>query len=204
MPFPTRLLDEEEDVVADLRPHWSLLSRPLLLTLAVVGGAIAAFAVPAVPALVLEALLAALAASLLWLAARYARWATTSFVVTTERLVLRRGIFGRHGREILLSRVNDLAFDQSLWQRLLGCGTIVVESGGEHGQEVVPRVPRPAAVQRLVGAEIERSRRAGLPGAGGRPLSIPEQIEKLDELCRRGIISRAELDTKRAQLLDRW
>lgn len=206
MPIPARELSDGEDVVADLRPHWSFLALPLGLTLAAVVAALGAFAASSVPGGVLVALLVVLVASLAWLAGRYARWATTSFVVTTNRLVLRRGVLGRHGREIPMDRVNDVAFDQTLGERLLGCGRLVVESAGERGQEVVPRVPGPAAVQRLVYAQMEGSRRrGGGPGAGSVPaMSIPEQLEKLDELCRRGIISRDELDAKRAQLLDRW
>lgn len=207
MPIPARELSDGEDVVADLRPHWSFMAGPLCLTVLAVAGALGAFAGSSVPSPILVALLALLVVSVVWLGARYARWATTSFVVTTDRLVLRRGVLGRHGREIPVDRVNDVAFDQTLGERLVGCGRLVVESAGERGQEVVPRVPAPAAVQRLVYAQIERSRRRG-GGSGGTgavaAMSIPEQLEKLDELCRRGIISRAELDAKRAQLLERW
>jgi len=39
--------------------------------------------------------------------------------------------------------------------------------------------------------------------AGRRELSVPEQLEKLDELRQRGVISQSEFDTKKAQLLDR-
>ena len=39
--------------------------------------------------------------------------------------------------------------------------------------------------------------------AGRRELSLPEQLEKLDELRQRGVISQAEFDAKKAQLLDR-
>ena len=39
--------------------------------------------------------------------------------------------------------------------------------------------------------------------AGRRELSIPEQIEKLDELRQRGVITREEFEAKKAQLLDR-
>ena len=51
---------------------------------------------------------------------------------------------------------------------------------------------------------IERLRSATpRPPARHRELSVPEQIEKLDELRQRGVITEAEFDTKKAQLLDR-
>ena len=39
--------------------------------------------------------------------------------------------------------------------------------------------------------------------AGRRELSVPQQLEKLDELRQRGVISQAEFDAKKSQLLDR-
>ncbi len=206
MPYPIRLLDEGEDVVVDLRPHWSFLAGPLAFTLAAMAGALAGFVLPAVPGWGLEALGVVVLAGVAWVAARYARWATTSFVVTNERVICSRGVLVRQGREIPLSRVADLSYRQTPGERLVGCGTITIESGGERGQAVMARVPRPAAVQRLISTQVERSRRAGAGPTPGHPdfLSIADQIERLDDLCRRGIISRAELDAKRAELLQRW
>ncbi|MGH9059764.1 MAG: PH domain-containing protein, partial [Acidimicrobiales bacterium] len=175
------------------------------LTVVVVAAAIAAFVVSTLPVAVLYVLLGLLALALIWLGVRYLGWATTSLVVTTERVVMRRGMLRRRGREILLDRVNDLTYDQTLGQRMVGSGRLVIESGGERGQEVVTHVARPAAVQRLVSAQMVRARRVGAGvAAGPRPASIPEQLEQLDDLCRRGIISRRELSAKRAQLLERW
>ena len=49
---------------------------------------------------------------LLWLAGRYIKWVTTSFVVTTERLILRKGVLRRSVREILLDRLTDITNNQ--------------------------------------------------------------------------------------------
>lgn len=202
---PTRLLGDGEELVAEIRPHWSFMLRPLVVTMLAVAAAIAAFVISAVPHLVLDVLVAAILASLAWLVARYARWTTTTFVITTQRLVLRSGLLARSGREILLRRVSDLSYRQSLLERMLGCGSLVIESGGEHGQEAVPRVPRPREVQRLVNDQVVRSYQVGYgPPARSAELSIAEQIEKLHELCGRGLITTAEFQVKRAQLLERW
>jgi predicted Zn-dependent peptidase len=80
----------------------------------------------------------------------------------------------------------------------------MIESAGERGQETFPDLPRPARVQNAVYQEIERFRERQADRAAGRPaLSIPEQLEKLDELRQRGVISQAEFDAKKTQLLDR-
>ncbi len=194
--------------MAEVRPHWSFMLGPMAMTVLLVALAIAGFAIPAVPAWVVDVLLGAIGVSLLWLLGRYVRWSTTTFVITTQRLVLRSGFLARRGREILLRRLNDLSYRQSILERMLGCGSLVIESGGEHGQELVPRLPRPYEVQRLINDQVARSYQgyqAGTapPGRSG-DLSIPEQIEKLDELCRRGLITESEFQVKRAQLLERW
>src|SRR5205823_5211660 len=142
--------------------------------------------------------------ALLWFLKRYAVWATTSFVVTTDRLISRSGVLAKHGREIPLERVNDISFNQGLFERMIGAGDLMIESGGERGQETFPDIPRPSRVQNVIYREIERSKaRDADRMAGRRELSVPEQLEKLDELRQRGVLSQAEFEAKKAQLLDR-
>ena len=201
MPFPRKLLNEGEDVVLDLHPHWRFFSGPVT---AVVATTAAAVALRHVGDALLVALVAASVICLLWVAARYARWATTNFVVTTDRLVFRHGILSKRGKEIPLSRVNDIAVDQSLLERLIGAGDVTIESGGERGQQVFPDMPRPLAVQNAIYREMERARdRDAARAVGARALSIPEQIERLDELRQRGVITQSEFDAKKTQLLER-
>ncbi|MGH9128236.1 MAG: PH domain-containing protein [Acidimicrobiales bacterium] len=205
MAYPKRLLSEGEDLVAEIRPHWSFMLGPMVVVVVAVAAAIASFVIAAVPSVVVYILLGAVVVSIAWLGGRYARWSTTNFVVTSERLVLRSGVLARRGREILLRRVNDLSYRQSILERILGCGSLVIESGGERGAEAVPRLARPFEVQRLINDQVKRQYASSAGSRAHRPeLSIPEQLEKLDELCRRGIITTAELTVKRAQLLERW
>jgi len=46
-----------------------------------------------------------------------------------------------------LSRINDVHFEHGIIDRMLRCGTLVVESAGERGQLVLKDVPRVEAVQ---------------------------------------------------------
>jgi uncharacterized membrane protein YdbT with pleckstrin-like domain len=201
VPFPRKLLNEGEDVVLDLHPHWWFFSGPVA---AVVVATVAAFALRRVSDILLVALVALSLLALLWVGVRYARWASTNFVVTTDRLVFREGVLAKRGKEIPLDRLNDIAVDQTLFERLIGAGDVTIESGGERGQQVFSEMPRPFAVQNAIYREIERAAdREAARAAGPRPLSIPEQIDKLDELRRRGVITRAEFDAKKTQLLER-
>ena len=201
MPFPRKLLNEGEDVVVDLHPHWWFFSGPV----AAVAMALAAAAVLRdVSDLLLVVLLAVAGACLLWVVGRYARWATTNFVVTTDRLIFREGVLAKRGKEMPLERLNDVAVHQTLFERVIGAGDVTIESGGERGQQVFSDIRKPFLVQNLIYREIERARdRGAARAAAQRALSIPEQIEKLDDLRRRGVISQAEFDAKKTQLLER-
>jgi uncharacterized membrane protein YdbT with pleckstrin-like domain len=203
MAFPRKLLNEGEDIVAELRPHWWVFAKPaatvvLLFVLATVA------AIADVPSVLSLILAGAGLVALVWLGVRYLRWATTVFVITTDRLVVRSGVLAKHGKEIPLERLNDISVSQTFFERLIKAGDVVLESGGERGQEVVSNIARPFEVQNVIYSEIERAQaRSAGAAAGHRELSVPEQIEKLAELRERGVLSQAEFDAKKAQLLDR-
>jgi uncharacterized membrane protein YdbT with pleckstrin-like domain len=100
--------------------------------------------------------------------------------------------------------VNDIATNQSLFNRIIGAGDVMIESGGERGQETIGELPKPFRVQNEIYKAIEEAGvRTADRAAGQRALTVPEQIEKLDELRQRGVISQAEFDVKKSQLLER-
>ena len=202
MPFPRKFLNDGEDVVLDLHPHWWFFVKPTAtFVLLLVGAGFAAstdvhylYLVPLGLALL----------NLIWLGWRYLTWVTNNFVLTTDRLIDRKGVLAKHVREIPLERINDLSINQSFFERLIGAGDVMVESAGERGQEPFADLPKPQSVQNAIYAEMERSQtRSSQRAAAPAQLSVPEQIEKLDELRQRGVISQAEFDAKKAQLLDR-
>ena len=203
MPFPRKLLNEGEDMILDLRPHWWVFVKPGLSVV-----------VAAVLVLVVAdridheaptyAAVAVLVLALAWVVVRYLKWATTNFVVTTDRLIHRAGVLGKSGREIPLERLNDIAVNQTLFERIIGAGDLMIESGGERGQQHFTDVRRPFVVQNTIYREIERAQARDIRRLQAeREPSIPEQLEKLDELRRRGVITQAEFEVKKTQLLDR-
>jgi uncharacterized membrane protein YdbT with pleckstrin-like domain len=152
VPFPRRLLNENEVVILDLRPHWWVLVGSAVLLAISLGLAIAVSV--AVSGVAHDPLLIASLLLVLFVLARfvrrYARWATTNMVLTSERLILRAGVFAKSGREIPLERVNDLTYRQGFFERVIGAGDLLVESGGERGQQVLRMVPNPMRVQQAI------------------------------------------------------
>jgi membrane protein YdbS with pleckstrin-like domain len=136
---------DDEQLVLRLHPHWKVLVRPVLLAVIVIAAALVLVAViPSGKAAAAERLAVAAVAILalmLWLAVPVLRWRTTTYELTTRRLRVRDGIVTRHGRDIPLARINDVSFEQGPLDRLLGCGRLVVESAGEHGQIRLTEIP---------------------------------------------------------------
>ena len=204
MPLPRKFLDDDEDVLLDLHPHWWMLLKPIVAVVVALVAAVLVRDVGLPGRWPMVGLLALAGIFLLSLLRTYANWATTNFVVTTDRIVYRTGVLAKHSREIPLERVNDIACSQSVFERVIGSGDLLIESGGERGQQVITDIARPFRVQNEIYRAMEdaAAHDAGRV-AGQRMLTIPEQIEKLDELRQRGVISQAEFDVKKSQLLDR-
>ena len=153
-PFPTRLLGDDEEVVLDLHPHWKRILVPALLVPVVVG--LATYLVFLVPDGSLHTplrwaiLVVAVLVLLRWSLWPFLKWLTTRYVLTNRRVVIRSGVLSRSGRDIPLTRVNDVSFRHSVVDRMLRCGTLTIESAGEQGQVVLPEVPDVESVQRQV------------------------------------------------------
>jgi uncharacterized membrane protein YdbT with pleckstrin-like domain len=167
MGFPERLLASDEEVVLHLHPHWKKLILPIVVFLLVAGAAGFAAATVTIPGLQIAIVVVA-AALIVWFTIRPAIvWAATHFVVTTHRVLLREGVLSRSGRDVPLARINDVSFEHSLFERMLGCGTLVVESAGERGQLVLEDIPRVEYVQSTLYQLVEddSDRRAAPRGA---------------------------------------
>ncbi|UOY01196.1 PH domain-containing protein [Blastococcus sp. PRF04-17] len=159
MPYPDKLLADDEEVVAHLHPHWLTVFWPVVRFLLIVGGASFGTAlIPAGPQQgLLRMLVLAIAVVLLFFTVLipWLRWRTTHYVVTTHRLLFRQGILARSGRDIALSRITDVSFRQSLWERMIRSGTLAIESAGDSGATVLRQIPDSDRVQQLLNHMVE-------------------------------------------------
>ncbi len=217
MAFPKNLLNNNEELVLDLRPHWHYFfpSAPALLATVVVSLlAVFGWSPKATLGTVVGAVCGiAVLVTLGWFGWTYAKWTTTNFVLTTDRIVTRRGVFSKEGVEIPLERVNTVFFRQSFFERILGAGDLAIESAGERGTESFTDIRKPSIVQKEIYVQMEANenrkfdRMRPEPAAPMDPTqiqgSIPEQIDKLSELHQRGVLSDTEFSRKKAELLDR-
>ena len=144
-------LTEGEHLVLQLHPHWKTLLRPVLILIIVVAAALTLLIIltshsnTGIARLAVGAI--AIVAIMIWFVVPLLRWRTTSYELTNRRLRLRSGILSRSGRDFPLIRISDVSFSHGLIDRLFGCGRLVVESAGEHGQLVLNEIPKVERVQ---------------------------------------------------------
>ena len=159
MGYPKKLLNPDEDIVFDLHPHWKALVVPTLLAPVIVF--VATFGAGKIPEgdnqskLRLAVALLAVVAFVWLVLAPYLTWYTTHFVVTTRRVLMREGLIARKGRDIPIFRINDVTFEHTVLERILGAGTLIVESAGERGQVTLSDIPHVEDVQRQIYSLID-------------------------------------------------
>jgi uncharacterized membrane protein YdbT with pleckstrin-like domain len=209
MPYPRHLINEGETVALDLHPHWWYFSKHILtgipLFLALIGVLTLSGSVQAVAGWA-WAILAVIWA--VWLAIKYVQWQYTHFVVTDDRVIFRTGMLSKHGVEIPLERINNINFDQRIFERMIGAGDLDIESAGREGQSHFEDVRHPDGVQQEIYRQMEVNAKETAswstpqtPAGGGA--NIPEQIEQLAALRDKGHITAEEFETKKAALLER-
>ena len=219
MPYPKKLLNEGEEVALDLRPHWWYFAKQILTGIPLFIIVILIFAElsksPRKYTLLFWAVIAVAWAA--WLVHRYSKWNFTHFVVTTDRVIYRSGVLSKHGVEIPMERINNINFHQGIFERIIGAGDLDIESAGKDGQSHFDDIWHPDAVQQELYRMMEANARkraswsapqaAPVPAPAHAPTApapgVPEQLAQLAELRDKGVITAAEFETKKAQLLER-
>lgn len=207
MGFPENVLAKDERVERGLHPHWLTVVVPTILGLLLAGACIAvAFVTPddetgnriqwiAVAVLVVIAVPAVVVP--------YLRWRTTHYVITSHRVMVRRGILTKNGKDITLSKITDVSFQQTVLDRLIRSGSLHIESAGDSPDENLANIPRSNEVQQLINrlideddlrrrshgrfvpdAEADGAARAST-GADDETTAVPQQRPELAEERRR-------------------
>jgi len=167
MAFPEKLLAKDEEVVEHLHPHWITLVPAIggfIVVCALLGAGIGF-----VDNKIARIIFAVLALVLItwWTVVPLIRWRSTHYVITSHRVLIRRGVLNHTGRDITLARISDVSYVQTIWDRIVRAGSITIESASENGQETLVDVPHADDVQqtlnRLVEEDSVRRSRQGPP-----------------------------------------
>ncbi|RZS33862.1 PH (Pleckstrin Homology) domain-containing protein [Herbihabitans rhizosphaerae] len=174
MAYPDDLLSEGETVVLHKHPHWKMLLVPfvvLIVTLAI-GiwlGILVQDAESPWNNIGLIAIGVVGLGLIVWLfLIPFVRWRTTHFIVTTDRVMAREGVINRTGIDIPLSRISSVRFEHGLIDRIVGCGTLIIESSSQEPLEF-DDIPKVEKVHTLIYREVNDNpnddfHRQGAPG----------------------------------------
>ena len=177
--LPRKFLNQDEELLAELRPHWIFLFGPLFTSL----GTWAVIAVILIlwhsapgwtnyPFLILALIPG------LWLLGRYVRWRSYIIALTSTRILVRQGIFGRDTVQLRLQRIVEVNLRQAFIERILQCGSLLIDVQGEDNTLTLEYVRKPAVVQRVINSQINE-----IVGGGERE-PIPEDMLPFDQRSR--------------------
>jgi len=217
MAYPRELLADHEELVLDLHPHWMYMFKHIAALVASILLGIVAIVVMGPDGLgtaarYLSAFL--ILVSLVWFVSRIIKWVTTQLILTTDRLIYRSGVFAKSGIEFPLERINTVFFGQSVLERILGGGDLRIETASQDGAQQFNSIKKPEAVQNEIYRQMEANQsrnikqivdagshaHASAPPAGP---SIPDQITQLSQMRDQGVLTEAEFQAKKADLLAR-
>jgi len=179
MALPRKFLNEDEELLAELHPHWIFLFGPLFSSIGVWAAIIVILIIWNNPPgwtsypIIILALIPGL-----WLLGRYIRWRSYDVALTSTRILVRQGIMGRDTLQLRLQRITEVNLRQTLIERILGTGSLVIDVQGEDDSMTLEYMRKPAIVQRVINSQINE-----IVG-GGRRESVPHDMLPYDQ--RRG------------------
>jgi uncharacterized membrane protein YdbT with pleckstrin-like domain len=128
-------------------------------------------------------------------------WYNRQYIVTNRRVIQTAGVFSKDVVDSSLEKVNDVKLSQSFWGRMFDYGDIEILTASEVGANVFRSIGGPIEFKT---AMLNAKEKLGYDELGVRPQieeDVPTLISKLDGLRKQGIISEAEFQQKKAELL---
>jgi uncharacterized membrane protein YdbT with pleckstrin-like domain len=195
------LLGQNERILLATRQHWFVLFSnivlEIILTLVLIVGVIALTTVLPLAALGFVLVLVPLGGMLRDILV----WSNREYIVTNRRVIQISGVFSKDVVDSSLEKVNDVKMSQSFLGRTFDYGDIEILTASETGDNLFKRIGNPIKFKT---AMLNAKEKMGYEGTGTqaqRADDIPAQIAKLDELRKQGIVTEAEFQTKKKELL---
>ena len=182
------LLAGDEKVVFTAHSHWKNIAGAVLVTIATVAAAVFTLIelLPDPQDEAWQRWTVAIVATLvvlvfgLW---PFLGWISSTDTLTTRRLISRRGVLSREGKDLPIDRVHSVSYRRSLLDRMLGCGTLVVQTAGENSDVELYDV---AHIERRILQIQEIILRADIPAEGTAPQGDDSPRRQGDDTVQQG------------------
>ena len=198
------LLGENEKILLQTHQHWFVLFGKIflelvLIVLIAVGSLIgsATFDPRAIYGLILVVV------PLIGMLSDILVWRNKAYIVTNHRVIQTAGVFSKDVVDSSLEKVNDVKLSQSFLGRMFGYGDIEILTASELGVNLFHEIADPVGFKTAMLNAKERlgfDNEARLEGHAVAA-DIPSLIARLDDLRKKGIISEAEFQEKKTELL---
>ena len=202
--YVEEMLAQNERILLRARKHWSVLFGnvvlEIVLTIALIVISILLAPLVAFPIVPLGFVLALV--PLVGMVRDVLLWYNRQYIVTNRRVIQTSGVFSKDVVDSSLEKVNDVKLSQSFWGRMFDYGDIEILTASEVGANVFRSIGDPIRFKTAMLNAKERLEFGGEVGSATTAMAdIPSLIARLDDLRQKGIISEAEFQSKKAELL---
>ena len=124
-------------------------------------------------------------------------------VVTSDRVIHRSGLIAKRSMEMPLEALNNVKFEQGMFERMIGAGTLILESAAEQGNSVFSDIRNPEEVQKTIyhlGELNQQRMMRGGPAAQAAP-SVATELQRLADLRDRGVLTEEEFQAQKRKML---
>ncbi len=206
------LLGANEELVFQTRQHWfiplmHLVTDLVLIVLLFVAGMVVPAAFPQLPSELVYFATAVLSISVALSAiTELMRWRRARVVVTDRRVLQTQGVFVGSVIDVGLDTIIETALHQTWPGRVLGFGDVDLVTSSLEGTVRCSSIERPAALQTAI--DTVRARYDGYLGQDvvrvyEEPRDVRALLEQLAALRDRGVLSAAEFEAKKRDVLSR-
>ncbi len=210
-----RMLGQHERILLTAHQHWlilldSVLVEIVLFVVILVLGAVAQGVIPPgtlpIPPFVIALIVSLL--PILSAARDILYWHNREYIITNRRVVQISGVINKDVIDSSLDKVNDVKMDQSALGRLFDYGDIEILTASELGANLFRKIGQPVRFKTAMlnaKEELESGREAiRVPEAvEPAPGDIPSMIARLDQLRKQGVLTEAEFQSKKSELLSK-
>lgn len=148
----------------------------------------------------------------------YINWKNNLWCVTTLRVVDESGFFSRYSKESPLDKINNVEYDQNIWGRIIGFGSVDIQTAAELGKTTYQLIQNPKLLKDTITQSQEEYKKAQITrqasqlaeaisrsaAATVQPSQqmIADELQKLFNLYQQGGITQEEYQMQKNKLLN--